>query len=74
MMGVIPAWKIWEVIDGDEMKAIRKQTEEVIKKATDQVALDASHGTKAVPDANPSHREDFMALLAAAVRKPQSKD
>lgn len=74
MMGVIPAWKIWEVIDGDEMKAVRNAAEAQVKKASDQVTLDAASGGAAAPDENPNHLEDFNRLVDVAVRKRPQGD
>jgi len=77
MMGVIPAWKIHDILEGKELapyiKATDKHTRENLKKKADQVSLDAS-GDGAAPPANgenPTHREDFMRLVGAAARKQE---
>ena len=78
MMGVIPTWKMMEVIDGPKMKKVRDTIEQDRKKAQarSNVALDSASSNAAPPanDANLTHREDFMRLVDAAGRKPEPKD
>jgi hypothetical protein len=74
MNGVIPAWRLAELIfNSTWIPVIRRKEEELFIQATngpdvvmDSAVLDDSK--------NLTHREDFTALLNAAVRKPQSKD
>jgi hypothetical protein len=83
MTCVIPAADIVEVINLPELHAMREQREKEIEKiignhrlrpkaesASDMKQADSS----LTSDENPTHREDFTALLNAAVRKPESKD
>jgi hypothetical protein len=80
MMGVIPAWKILDILEGPEMAPFIKATDdharENLKKKADQVSLDASvqEVDRPANDANPNHQEDFMRLVGAAARKPEPKD
>ena len=74
MMGVVPAWKLHEILEGPEMKPVldhaRKLAEEVAKKNS-SVELDVSVPSKSSPPANgenPTHREDFTRLLGAAAK------
>jgi hypothetical protein len=75
MMGVIPVWKLEELLETSEMKTVleaaKKRARDDRAKNSDQVSLDA-----AVPpatDVNPTHREDFNSLLGAAAKKPEPK-
>jgi hypothetical protein len=79
MMGVIPAWKILEILEGPEMGPIIKDTDshalEQLKKNADRVSLgSASNAPLPASDANPTHREDFTRLVGAAARKPAQED
>ncbi len=76
MSGVVPAWKILDILEGDEMKAeIEKAKSHVRQLKTDAVAdldLASEDSVQAVPEAdNPQGKEDFMRLLGAAATKRQ---
>jgi hypothetical protein len=76
---VVPAQKIVELISGDSgLMAYRKYRVNAVKSTTaatqDHAKQDAAFAVPPFDDENPSHREDFTALLNAAVRKPQPKD
>jgi hypothetical protein len=74
MMGVIPIWKLKEMLDHPKMVAQRKERE---AKVFAPVANSDSVASKAVTQvepeaANPTHKEDFKSLLhAAATKRPQ---
>jgi len=76
MMGVIPMWRIMDVIDNPKMKKLRDQLEQDVKKIrTSQVNLDTAGEVPPPANAvNPKHREDFNSLLDAAVKKPEQED
>ena len=83
MAGVVPAWKIFDILNGEGMKkAIAEATERAreLAKKGDGIELDAAVGVpeKVTPiapeDSNPSHQEDFKKLLGAAVKSPRSTD
>jgi hypothetical protein len=82
MMGVIPTWRMMDVIDSPKMKALRGAFEDEVKKFTDtkisQASLDsAASADKSVPpasDANPNHLEDFKRLVDVAARKRPQGD
>jgi hypothetical protein len=79
--GVVPAWKILEIL---ELPALKKQHEEHEQKFRKYFkgirkggATQAAAGAVAAPlanGANPNHQEDFMRLVGAAARKPAPKD
>jgi len=75
MNGVVPAWRLLKMIQRSPWAPSFKREEDAIAKrendAGPTVALDVA---SLASDDNPDHREDFTALLNAAVRKPQSKD
>jgi hypothetical protein len=68
MSGVIPAWKITEIIEGELMKplfdAASMQAGDFSKRA-DQTRLDVS---ASADDANPNHLNEFMRLVDLASR------
>lgn len=70
---VIPAAKIFEVLDMPKLKKMRKK---VIDQKERNRAATTDDGFSAPPasDANPKHREDFNSLLTAAARKPERED
>jgi hypothetical protein len=69
MMGVVPAWKLLEILDGDEMK---KLVDDLSAKAREEKKTEYTGDLDSSDDSNPSHREDFMRLLSAAAKgKPQ---
>jgi hypothetical protein len=80
MMGVVPAWKLAEILEGDDMKPIVDEVKQMVVKAAEndsKVELDVADLAKSVPPANgenPTHREDFTRLLGAAARKPARED
>lgn len=80
MMGVVPAWKIMEILEGPEMKPLIEQTtKQVVQSEQDNssVELDAASLSKSAPpakDENPQHREGFTSLLNAAARKQTQGD
>ena len=72
---VVPTDKIMEVINQRELKEMRDEIIENVKKANGATA-DSDEVAEHLPatDANPTHREDFNSLLGAAARKPRSGD
>jgi hypothetical protein len=77
MMGVIPAWRLADILEGPDIMAIvdhLKAAVEQGKKKQDQASLDSASEAPPANDANPTHREDFMRLVGAAARKPEPKD
>ena len=68
--GVVPAWKLIDLLERDDVKEFREQ-EVAAYKAAQVVASPDTDSTniKATTDANPNHKEDFTALLGAAARK-----
>jgi hypothetical protein len=74
MAGIVPAWKLLDLIMADTLVKQRADFEDAY--------LKAHKGSPAVPDAavppandaNPIHREDFTRLLGAAGRKPPQED
>jgi len=80
MMGVIPAWKLQDIIEGAEMKPViddaKQAAEEAAKKSSD-VELDVADFTKRTAKkkgTNPRQKEDFNRLLGAAVQTPKQDD
>ena len=73
MMGVIPSWKLMEILELPQIKEIIGRAElEILKKEGPQaVEIDTSRPKL---DQNPTHREDFNRLLGAAVKPPKSSD
>ncbi len=43
MMGVIPVWRLWDIFESPEMKTLRDQLAEQLKKNPKAVALDGEH-------------------------------
>jgi hypothetical protein len=80
MMGVVPAWKLDELIDFPREKEMRakEEEEELKRRKTPTVRRDSSRTSSevspAATDANPNHQEDFTRLLNVAVKKRGSKD
>jgi hypothetical protein len=74
--GVVPSWKILELLEEPRLKAKQKEAEAKLRDhhAKDKSSVAQSFAAPPVADANPKHREDFNSLLGAAVRKPESKD
>jgi hypothetical protein len=84
--GVVPAWKITELLDSKPMQKRHDQiSEEVISKhkptggavqafsgeQNADVAFSSSDAES--NNTNPTHREDFMRLVGAAARKPEQE-
>jgi Trypsin-like peptidase domain len=76
MNGVVPAWRLKELIDLPRFKKIRDADEQDgldrIKREAPGAVLDAATAPQVSPpsnDANPKHREDFRRLVDAAARK-----
>lgn len=80
MMGVIPVWKISDILDGTDMKPIFDNARRKAEIAADKdsgIQLTAANVPDAAPpanDANPNHREDFTHLVGAAARKQPQDD
>jgi hypothetical protein len=73
--GVVPAWKIIEVLESPALKDKHDQVTEFFKKRRDTATIAvASDEMSHSNDANPTHREDFNSLLGAAARKRESED
>lgn len=76
MMGVVPAWKLTEMLAHEEVMAKRKKLEETILGSSPPISSSDSavKVIEAEPETgNPDHKEDFTRLLNAAARK-QSQD
>jgi hypothetical protein len=73
---VVPVEKIIETINHPDLIGMRKEIVERLRKegATADLVPDERAVDATANDKNPDHREDFTALLNAAVQKPQSKD
>jgi hypothetical protein len=73
MMGVVPAWKLQEMLDMPEVKDHMKRAEEAhhktVGKPSTGLAVASSKPSKK-PEAG--HRERFNRLLDAAVKRPKS--
>jgi len=71
---VVPAERIIELIMGDDK--LKKHRKKIIDKHDAERAATTDSAIPAPPadDANPKHREDFRALLNAAVKGPESED
>ena len=69
---VVPASKIVEILELEELKRFRQQA----KAATDAAvaATPQGVGRSKSETENPTHREDFNRLLGAAVKPPKSSD
>ncbi len=77
MMGVIPAWRLVEIIEGPGMKKIidARAAQIMQQEAKSGVELDAAQKPSESEQAtdNPAHRENFTSLLnAAAKAKPKA--
>lgn len=67
---VVPAYKIIELLESDPVRQKRDSIR--IVTAARQAGLQPERQPKS--DENPSHKEDFTALLNAAMQNPQSND
>ena len=79
MVGVVPSWKLAELLmDHPKLKAHRHQLEDDSlaheAEQTSGVEVDATSSEPPTKDENPRHKEDFNSLLDAAVTGPQSAD
>jgi hypothetical protein len=81
MNGVVPAWRLMELLEMPKVKAVRDQDEadekERRKRDTPGATLQSASWEVSPPaaDANPKHREEFEALVAKSVlRKPEKDD
>ena len=81
MNGVVPAWRLKELLDIPRFKDERDAEEaaelERLKREAPGATLDAATGEEVSPpsnDENPTHREDFRRLVDVAARKPEPKD
>jgi len=79
MAGVIPAWKIFEILNGDDMRKVVGTAIKIARErlrpsggATLDVARDEPKSDQNGP--NPDHKEDFMRLLGAAAKAKPSTD
>ena len=83
MMGVVPVWKLAELLDTGPIAEHRKKVEKTVMEhqkknpPTSRKTSASDPAPKASPpanDANPSHQEDFMRLVGAAARKQEPED
>lgn len=77
MMGVIPAWRLqWLLTEYEPVVKVQREIENAVKnRANPPAALPtAQRASLPASDENPTHREDFMRLLGAAVKKPAQED
>jgi hypothetical protein len=81
MMGVVPAWKLADLLRRDEIVAAKKQAEDeyIRKHGLPTTSLAASEksdklGVSSLDDANPNHLKDFTRLVDAAARKRPQGD
>jgi hypothetical protein len=76
MNGVVPAWRLAEMIKNNPWtEAIKNEEKRLAAEDTASktaVALDAA--ASPANDANPTHREDFNSLVGAAARKREQED
>ena len=77
MNGVVPAWRLKELLDMPRFKNIRDSEEKAKKAEGNREVPNATlQSTPASPatDTNPTHREDFNSLVGAAARKRERED
>ena len=78
MIGVVPAWKLSELLHLPEFDEVRMKNDEMIRdrKAKEPAGfdLDVSKQEPPTTDESPRHKEDFNSLLDAAARGKQSDD
>jgi len=72
--GVIPAWKLLELLEIDSLKKGMKQAEDdfIARRAVPGAVADSI--SPPATDENPTHREDFNSLVGAAARKREQED
>jgi hypothetical protein len=68
MTCVVPAWRVWEVIEMAKAKNPRSG------KSDDGDEKIKVESVPRATDENPNHREDFTRLVGAAARKPPQED
>lgn len=73
MLGVVPAWYLYELLMGDGSLIEQRKVAER-EHAEGAAAQGESSGEPPTTEENPSHREDFSRLLGAAVRGPREAD
>ncbi|MDE2227935.1 MAG: trypsin-like peptidase domain-containing protein [Alphaproteobacteria bacterium] len=78
MCGVIPSWKLLELLDSEGVVTAKNDAMEEIRKrrkpSPPVTMLTGAHAVKSAhptTEQNPRHREDFSQLVTAAVKKPQ---
>jgi hypothetical protein len=75
MTCVIPAWRLFHLLNLDELKAMRVKREEEQRKDPKLRGKPRAESVRSKKsDSNPTHREDFNRLLGAAVKRPKSSD
>jgi len=77
MMGVVPVWKLEELLFRQDVKDMRAKDPRKKRAATPDAASKDVASRDSFPPAsgeNPKHREDFNSLLNAAVKTPELKD
>jgi len=74
MMGVVPAWKLMELLMRDDIVAAREIIEDRYIKEHGLPTTSLSESAPPAKDANPQHREDFTSLVNAAARKQPQDD
>jgi hypothetical protein len=78
MNGVVPAWRLMELLEMPKIKSIRnreeKEEKERLKREIPGGTLQSAVSPPPANDANPTHREDFTRLVDAAERKPAPTD
>lgn len=73
LMGVVPVWKLYDLLMDDRAM---KERDKVLRKPRVATPDSATSGDAAAPanDANPNHREDFTRLLGEAARTRSQED
>jgi hypothetical protein len=80
MMGVVPCWKLAEILEGNELGPMIESLKKKVAKAAAHASanspaeLDVASMPPPAGDANPKHREDFTSLVGAAARKQKQGD
>jgi hypothetical protein len=75
MAGVIPAWKLRELLHMPKCQAVIDDLERQVRERKGRgadVVLDRTSAAPSTKADNPSHKEDFSRLLDAAVKGPKS--
>jgi hypothetical protein len=78
MNGVVPAWRLMEILDMSKFKSVRDAEEKAAleKLERDELGakLDSAAASLPATDVSPNHRADFNSLLGAAVKTPARED